>query len=173
MVKLNRYIKVCSGKNNSTIKKIRDLYNKNLYKFHKRYTKLHVTIDDKCKEISIKLVGFDKYVKQEYKTFNVKKILKDIDAMPIGHLVQKKSLSLYADYKPKTTIKGLGFKDKAKAEHTIEVIKDMDYKYQMSVINTMINRAKFHPHRNQCMIDAMKVFEKYKKKLVKTHKKQK
>jgi hypothetical protein len=172
-MKVNRYIKVCFEKNNSKIKKIRDLFNKNLYEFHKRYTKLHVTIDDKCKQISIKHVGFDKSVKQEYKTFNVKKILKDIDAMPMGHLVQKKSLSLYADYKPKTTIKGLGFKDKMKAEYTISVIKDMDYKYQMSVINTMINRAKFHPHRNQGMMNAIKVFKKYKKKLFDTYKKQK
>ena len=95
MVKLNRYIKVCSGKNNSTIKKIRDLYNKNLYEFHKRYTKLHVTIDDKCKEFSIKLIGFDKSVKQDYKTFNVKKILKDIDTMPMGHLGIKSAIFFY------------------------------------------------------------------------------
>ena len=45
----------------------------------------------------------------------------------------------------------------------------MDYTYQMNVINTMINRAKYHPHKN--MEEAIVIFEKYKKKLVSNHKK--
>lgn len=171
---MNRKIEICSPKNDLKIKNIRNLFNKNLYEFHKRFTKLHILLDaKKCKELSIKLIGFDKSVKKIYKTFNVKKILEDIDDMPMGHLVQKKSLSLYADYKPKTTIKGLGFKDKEKAKYTIEVIKNMDYKYQINVLNTMINRAKYHPHCGMNMIEAIKVLEKYKKKLLNIHKKQK
>ena len=141
---MNRFINVYSPKNNNDVKNIRELYNDNLYDFHKRYTKLKIVIDNKIKKLKIDLIGFDKSVKHTYQKFNVKKILKDIDAMPMGKLVQKKDLSLYADYKPKTTIKGLGFKNKEKAKYTVDVIKNMNYTYQMNVINTMINRAKYH-----------------------------
>ena len=39
--------------------------------------------------------------------------------MPLGHLKNKNliNLSLYEDYNPKTTIKGLGFKDKKTLKH--------------------------------------------------------
>lgn len=170
---MNRFINVYSPKNNNDIKKIRKLYNDNLYDFHKRYTKLKIIIDNNIKKLKIYLIGFDKLVKHTYQKFKVKKILKDIDAMPMGKLVQKKGLSLYADYKPKTTIKGLGFKDKEKAKYTVDAIKNMDYTYQMNVINTMINRAKYHPHKNKNMEEAIIIFQKYKKKLVSNHKKQK
>ena len=170
---MNRFINVYSPKNNNDVKNIRELYNDNLYDFHKRYTKLKIVIDNKIKKLKIDLIGFDKSVKHTYQKFNVKKILKDIDAMPMGKLVQKKDLSLYADYKPKTTIKGLGFKNKEKAKYTVDVIKNMNYTYQMNVINTMINRAKYHPHKNKNMEEAIVIFEKYKKKLVSNHKKQK
>ena len=42
----------------------------------------------------------------------------------------------------------------------------MDYKYQMNILNTMINRALHHPHITNGMKDAIKIFKKYKKKLV-------
>ena len=44
--------------------------------------------------------------------------------MPMGKIVQKKGLSLYADYKPKTTIKGLGFKDKEYSELGVKFVND-------------------------------------------------
>ena len=90
-----------------------------------------------------------------------------------GEKSKMSSEDILADYKPKTTIKGLGFKDKEKAKYTVDVIKNMDYTYQMNVINTMINRAKYHPHKNKNMEEAIVIFEKYKKKLVSNHKKQK
>ena len=73
------------------------------------------------------------------------------------------NLSLYADYNKKTTIKGLGFKNKEKALHTLKVIKNKPLKYQISVVNTMIGRAKNHPHINKDMKEAIKVFQKWKK----------
>ena len=69
-----------------------------------------------------------------------------------------KNLSLYSDYNPKTTIKGLGFKDKDKALYTIERIKNEPLKYQISVINTMMGRAKNHPNKTKGMEDAIKIF---------------
>ena len=131
---MNRYICVYyNNKDDGVIKKIKEKYNKNLYEFHKRFTRLRTNVNKKYKKLEIKLKGFDG-------TFT------------------------------KTTVKGLGFKDKAKAEYTINKIKDMDYNYQMNVINTMINRAKYHPHVNENMKQAIKVFENYKKKLMKNKK---
>lgn len=169
---MNRYLIVYSPENNNDVKKIRKQYNDNLYQFHKRYTKLKIIIDDKIKELYIDLIGFDKSLKKKYKRFNVKNILKTIDNMPMGKFVQKKSLSLYANYKPKTTIKGLGFKNKTKALETIKKIKNMDYRYKINVLNTMINRAKYHPHFNESMALALKILENYKKKIMINHKKQ-
>ena len=164
---MNRYICVySSNKCKDYIKKIRKDYKDNLYNFHKRYTKLKVNINEKYKKTIIKLIGFDGKVKHKYSTFNSSKILNDIDNMPLGN-IKKKSLSLYSDYKPNTTIKGLGFKNKQKAEETIKIIKKLDKNYQINVINTMINRAKYHPYINNNMREAIKVFEKYKKKLMK------
>ena len=99
-------------------------------------------------------------LKKKYKNINVKKILKDIEKMPMGHL-RNENLSLYEDYKPETTIKNLGFKNKEKAIYTIKKIKNKSLKYQKSVINTMYNRAKYHPNRTKDMEDAMKIFKKW------------
>ena len=52
------------------------------------------------------------------------------------------NLSLYSDYKPDTTLKGLGFKNKEKANYTIDAIKARDKKYQVNVVSTMLGRAK-------------------------------
>ena len=47
--------------------------------------------------------------------------------------------------------KGTGFKDKQKALDTLEIIKDRDMVYQKQVVNTMYNRAKYHPHQTESM----------------------
>lgn len=161
---MNRYIYIQSPANDNKVKNIRKQYNDNLYDFHKRFTKLKTNIDKKHKKLLIKLIGFDGKVKHTYSKFNPKKITGDIDKMPMGNL-RKKSLSLYANYKPDTTIKGFGFKNKKKAQDTIKALQNLNYKYQMNVVNTMINRAKYHPHINDNMREAILVFEKYKKKL--------
>lgn len=62
-------------------------------------------------------------------------------------------------------MKGLGYKDKETALNTIKRIKRKDKIYQMSVINTMINRAKHHPHRTKNMNEAILTFKKYYKTL--------
>ena len=71
------------------------------------------------------------------------------------------NLSLYSDYKPETTLKGLGFKNREKATYTIDAIKDRDKKYQVNVVSTMLGRAKKHPNRTSDMDDAILVFEKW------------
>ena len=82
--------------------------------------------------------------------------------------MKETNMDLYTDNNPETTIKGLGFKNKEKAEHTIKKIKNKSMNYQFQVINTMYYRAKHHPHINKDMKEAMKIFKKwldnYKKK---------
>lgn len=163
---MNRYIYIYYDKKDYVIKDIIRRYKKHLYEFHKRYTKLKLFIDDKYRRLVIKIIGFDGRTKIRYTRFDVDKILDFIDSMPMGS-IQRKSLSLYSDYNPKTTIKGLGYKNRDKALYTINMIKGMDKKYQINVINTMINRAKHHKYFNNDMNEAIKVFKKYKKGLIK------
>ena len=85
--------------------------------------------------------------------------------------MNENNMELYTDKNPKTTIKGLGFKNKDKAIYTINKIKDKPIIYQFQAINTMYYRAKHHPHRTKDMEEAMKIFKKwldnYKKKYMK------
>ena len=141
------------------INNIKNLYKQNLYKFHKKGVKLKVI--NKNTNL-IKLYGFDGYLKATYKTFNVERIIKKIESMPMGN-VDIQNLSLYADYNPKTTIKNLGFKDKEKALYTIKKIKNKPISYQRRVITTMLNRAKHHPYRNKNMNEAIKIFNNWLK----------
>jgi hypothetical protein len=41
---------------------------------------------------------------------------------------------------------------------TLKIIKDRDLTYQKQVVNTMYNRAKYHPHQTENMKEAMKVY---------------
>ena len=70
-------------------------------------------------------------------------------------------MSLYEDKHPTTSTKGTGFKNKQKALDTLKIIKDRDITYQKQVVNTMYNRAKYHPHQTDEMREAMKVFKKW------------
>jgi hypothetical protein len=73
-------------------------------------------------------------------------------------------MDLYSDRHPNRTMKGTGFKDKKTALKTIQLIRYRSPIYQYNVINTMYNRAKFHPHQTKDMLDAIKVFTKWLKK---------
>jgi len=69
--------------------------------------------------------------------------------------------SLYEDKHPTTSTKGTGFKNKQKAIETLKIIKNRDIIYQKQVVNTMYNRAKYHPHQTNDMKEAMKIFNKW------------
>lgn len=143
--------------------KAKKLYESNKYEFHIRYVKLKTIINPKV-DFKIKFIGFDGTIKKEYYKLDVKGIFKMIDDMPMGYLRKKikpTNLSLYEDYNPKTTISGLGYKNKTVALETIKVIKNMSLKYQVSVVSTMLGRAKNHPHQTSDMREAIKVFEKW------------
>ena len=117
---------------------------------------------------SIQLIGFDGTLKKEFDTLVPKDIFELIDSMPMSNelksgKIQPLNLSLYSDYKPETTLKGLGFKDKEKAIYTLNAIKGRDTKYQVNVVSTMLGRAKKHPYKTKNMKDAIRVFSLWMK----------
>ncbi len=75
--------------------------------------------------------------------------------------MNKNNKSLYEDKHPKSSTKGTGFKDKQKALETLKIIQNRDIIYQKKVVNTMYNRAKYHPHQTDGMREAMKIFNKW------------
>ena len=77
-------------------------------------------------------------------------------------------MDLYSNLHPNRTMKGTGFKDKKTAIKTIELIRYRSLNYQFNVINTIYNRAKFHPHQTLEMRDAMEIFAKWLKKYKKS-----
>ena len=147
-------------------KRAKELYQKNIKKFHKRLIKLISKKVDN--NFSIELFGFDGTKKGSFKKFDSKKIFKNVDKMPMSKVLKNKkikplNLSLFSDYNTKTTTKGLGFKDKEKAIHTIKLIKNRDLRYQVNVIATMLGRAKKHPHKTKNMNEAIRVFSLWMK----------
>ena len=142
-------------------KRSKDLYQKEIKGFHKRYIKL-VTKLDKSKKFKIILIDFNGRKKNELDKLYTKKIFEIFDKIPMNKFIKDKNfkplnLSLFSDYKPETTLKGLGFKDKAKALFTISAIKKKPIKYQVNVIATMLGRAKNHPNKTKDMNDAIVV----------------
>ncbi len=71
---------------------------------------------------------------------------------------------MYSNRHPNRTMKGTGFKDEKTAHKTIQLIRFRSPAYQFNVINTMLNRAKYHPHQTTNMLSAMKVFTSWLKK---------
>lgn len=76
---------------------------------------------------------------------------------------------LYNDLHPEKSLQNTGFKDEKTAMKTLKLIKNRSIKYQFDVVNTMYNRAKFHPHKTKLMDGAIKIFGSW----LKTYKKQK
>ncbi len=149
----------------SNYKNSKELYQIHIKEFHKRHVKL-MSFRQKGLRFSIKLIGYDGKVVNEYPTLEPHNIFDLIDSTQISNDKYKDklkplNLSLYSDYKPETTLKGLGFKNKEKATYTIDAIKHRDKKYQLNVVSTMLGRAKKHPNRTADMDEAILVFNKW------------
>ena len=71
---------------------------------------------------------------------------------------------LYNDLHPEKSLKNTGFKDFETAVRTIKLVSKRSLRYQFDLINTMYNRAKYHPHKTKQMEEAMKIFQKWLKK---------
>ena len=143
----------------------KNIYQEYIKDFHKRHIKL-ISNRKKGLKFSIQLIDYDGTIKNEFDTLLPKDIFEFIDTMPMSKKlksgkIQPLNLSLYSDYKPKTTLQGLGFKDKEKAIYTLDAIKERETKYQVNVVSTMLGRAKKHPNKTPDMEDAIMVFEKW------------
>ena len=71
--------------------------------------------------------------------------------------------TLYDNFHPEKSLKGTGFKNTKVALNTLKLVSKRSLKYQFDVVNTMYNRAKYHPHKTKDMEDAMKIFHKWLK----------
>jgi hypothetical protein len=158
----------------SKYKKLKNLYQSNIKEAHKRLLKFKTKLLSNNSTNKIlkpifyaELIGLDNTVKYTFKTVNnstFKTLFNKIDEMPLGHLrpnTKKAGLSLYTDYNPKKTLKGTGFKDAETAKRTLKLISNRDLTYQKQVVNTMYNRAKFHPHQTTSMKEAMDIYFKW------------
>ncbi len=125
-------------------------------------------INSRSNLFQIKLFGYDSSLKFLSNKYNsLPKIINLIDNMPMGKIEKKKSIELFTNAHPKSTIHGLGFKNKNTAIQSLKKIKNKPIKYQKQVATTMFYRAKYHPHQTKNMKDAMKIYEKFLKKIKK------
>lgn len=149
---------------------LKKIFESNLKLFHKYYIKLLTSKSKNYSKTSLELYGFDGTIKKKYPILDlskiITKIIKNVESMQMGQHIKPTNQSLFSDYNPKTTIQGLGYKNKEKALETITKIKTQPINYQKQVLNTMIGRAKYHPNQTNDMKEAIKVFENYKKKLL-------
>ena len=68
---------------------------------------------------------------------------------------------LYNDLHPEKSLKNTGFKDLETAINTIKLVSKRSLRYQFDLINTMFNRAKYHPHKTKQMEEAMVIFKRW------------
>jgi len=80
------------------------------------------------------------------------------------------SNTIYTNAHPNTTIKGTGFKNAKKAKETIKIInqklknKNITLTRAKQIINILIQRAKYHPHKTTNMQSAINIFQKWMSK---------
>ena len=141
---------------------VKKIYQEKIKEFHKRYIKL-ICKTDKKNNFSIDLIEFNGESKKKLDKLDYKVVFKTFNKMPLSNKIKPINLSLFSDYNPKTTTKGLGFKNKEKALYTINTIKNRSTKYQVNVIATMLGRAKHHPNKTRDMNDAIKLFSEWMK----------
>ena len=132
--------------------------------FESRNVILIIKKNNKRSELfNISLYGYDgklKYVSNKINSLPI--ILKKIDEMPMGKIEKKfKSIELYTDAHPKSTVKGVGYKDKTIALKTLELIKNKPIIEQFLIINVLYQRAKYHKSQTKNMRDSMKIFKKW------------
>lgn len=87
--------------------------------------------------------------------------------MPIKIQMTKKLKyqDLYSPNKPGSKPRTkTGFANAATARKTLHNIQPFNLAYQKQVVVTMYNRAKYHPHRTQNMLDAMRVYSQWMNK---------
>ena len=110
---------------------------------------------------NLSLYGYDGKLKYVTNKINsIPSIIKIIDEMPLGKIEKIKSIELYTNANPKSTVKGTGYKDKKTALKTLKLIKNKPIKTQFLIVNVLYQRAKYHKHQTKNMVEAMNIFKK-------------
>ena len=141
----NKYLLDFNNEKNKTIN-IKNLKEREIRVKIQRvdYNIFELRLLDKTNKI-IKIYNYFPGFKKIYKYFEIKK-------------ESNINYSLYSNDNPEKSL-SVGFKDEKTALDTIKKIKNKSKLYQKQVIITMYNRAKYHPHRNDNMKKAMKIFK--------------
>lgn len=150
--------------------KKKKIFLKNYKDYQKELKKRNVKIiikknNKRAQLFNISLYGYDnklKYVTNKTNPFTT--IINKIDNMPFGKIEKLKSIELYTNAHPKSTIKGTGYKNSTIAKKSLLLISKKPKAYQFLVVNTLYQRAKYHKYQTKDMRDAMKIFEKWIKK---------
>lgn len=126
-----------------------------------------------CINVPDKKMGFSQkascksqgFLKRESEKYKDRYIISPKYKKSVKKSLKRKSLdsgskSLYSNGKKRPRTK-TGYGDSKRAKETLKNIKKFDNKYQMQVVNTMYNRAKYHANQTEGMRDAMKIFKKW------------
>ncbi len=119
----------------------------------------------------IKLYGYDNTIKYITNKINsIPFIINLINEMPMEKL-KLKSINLYSNAHPESTIKGLGFKNIQKVKDSLKLIENKSLKYQQQALTSLYYRAKYHPHQTTNIKKAITLLNKelkiIKKKILK------
>lgn len=149
--------------NKNKLKKVKNNVKLIKKKLNERKIKIKYIINKKRNELfQIDIIGKDGKIKYRTNKWNdIKNILKNnILNVKIKKI---KSIELYTNSHKKNSIKGTGYKNEKKAKDTIKLIKNLPKYKQFLIINSLYNRAKYHPHKTKDIKKAIKIFEKWLK----------
>ncbi len=124
-----------------------------------------------CLKTSLKKMGFSQ--KASCKSQGLRRFIKRTSKKYNGRYIvsskyrKKDGYSLYSNGKSKSRTK-TGYGNAKKARETLKNIKKFDIKYQVQVVNTMYNRAKYHANQTKDMREAMIIFKKWLQKYKKS-----
>lgn len=115
-----------------------------------------------CLSTSPRKMGFSQKASCKAKGL-LKRTSKKYKGRYVISLKYKDDGSLYSNGKKSKYRIKIGYGSAKRALETLKNIKKSDKSYQMQVVNTMYNRAKFHANQTSDMREAMKIFKKWLK----------
>ena len=153
---------ICSNKDNLE-------YQKYVKDKHKTYTIKNIKQRNiqiktkKCDNFELIIVGKNNKILKSYNYFpTFEKLYKYYPIIKEDNI----NYSLYSNDNYDKSV-DVGFKNEEIAVNSINKIKNKNKIYQLRVIQTLYNRAKYHPHQTNDMMKAMKVFKKWLNKYFK------
>lgn len=126
-----------------------------------------------CLKTPLKKMGFSQKASCKSQGFIKRTSKKNKGRYIVSSKYRKKDgYSLYSNGKSKPRTK-TGYGNAKKARETLKNIKKFDIKYQVQVVNTMYNRAKYHANQTKDMREAMIILKKWLQKYKKSKRRSK